>query len=49
MKNLKTENEKLRQQIDELRNLKAATVDTTSNQIQTTQHKEIRAIQLQVI
>ena len=37
MKNLKIENEKLKKQIDELRNLKAATVDTTSNQLQTTQ------------
>ena len=40
MKNLRIENEKLRQQIDELRNLKAVTTDTadtTSNQIQTTQ------------
>ena len=37
MKNLKIENEKLKQQIDELRNLRVATVDTTNNQIQTTQ------------
>ena len=37
MKNLRIENEKLRQQIDELRDLKAVTADTTSNQIQTTQ------------
>ena len=37
MKNLKIENERLKQQIEELKNSGSATTNTTSNQIQTTQ------------
>ena len=44
MKNLKIENERLKQQIEELKNSRSDTTNTTSNQIQTPQENASNSI-----